>query len=178
MQELRVLYVNLGKKSGDQPGKPEKSGTEEKESEAKQVGPSEPQQQQQKQKQKQKQKKLLQEPAPPPQLGAVGGSDTGSSQQTEKQKQQGLPRHPHPQQSGKFPSGDVGTRGFGRGQTQPDQGQADMMRTFSHHYCQPSVYIKSFVGMTFIIVSTQVSDYCSNILSCVNTLHEYKLCNM
>jgi hypothetical protein len=139
MQELRVLYVNLGKKGGDQPGKPEESGAEKKGSEPKQVGQSQPQQQQQQQKKKKKQQQ--QEPAPPPQLGAVGGSDAGTSRETEKQKQQGLPRQPHPQQSAESPSGQVVAHGFGRGQIQPDKGQAGMvMRTFLyHHYSYPSV---------------------------------------
>jgi hypothetical protein len=183
VQECRVLHVNLGKKGGDQPGKPEKSGTEKEGSEAKQAGPSHPQQQQpqqqQPQQQQKKKKKGKQEPAPPPQLGAVGGSDARSSQQTEKQKQPVPSGHPHPQQSAESPSGYVGARGFGRGQPQPDKGQAGMiMRTFLYHrYCHPSVYIKSFIGMMFIFVITQFQ-ITVRLLSSFNTLHECKLCNM
>jgi hypothetical protein len=72
MQEL-VLYINSGKKGKKQTagGQPERPlSTEEKRSEAEQGGPSQPPQQE-----------LLQKPAPPPHLGAVGGGDAGPPQE-------------------------------------------------------------------------------------------------
>jgi hypothetical protein len=67
----------------------------------------------------------------------------------------------------------VGIRGFGRGQRRPGTGQGGMiMRTFLYHYCHPSVYVKSFVGMRFIIVITQfqitLETYCQVLTHCMN----------
>jgi eukaryotic translation initiation factor 2C len=124
------MGTKRGKKGGDQPAKPQQSGTEIEESEAKQVEPSQSQQQQ-------KKKKQQQEPAPPPQLGAVGGSVAGPSQQTEKQKQKGLPRHPQSQHSAEPPSGYV-ARGFGGDQTQPDKGQAERRPRLPPQQAQPA----------------------------------------
>jgi hypothetical protein len=182
----RVLYINLGKKAGGQPEKPEKTGTEEKGIEASQAGPSQPKQQPLQP--LQQQKKLHQEPEAPPQLGAVGGSDAGSSRQKKKKQmqqvqQQQLPPPPPLQQPAKSPSGDAGARGFGRGQTQPDRGQAGMvMRTFFissslssfcryKKFCRHEIYHCHYtisgnccMNVSYGICQEQVSSFCFSVL--------------
>jgi hypothetical protein len=94
--------------------------------------------------------KLPPKPASPPHLGAVGG-DAGPSLQAE---------HELPRQQTEF-----ARSGFGRG-------KAGMMITLSFpSFC---VYKKLFRHEVYNY-HYSISDYCSNILSCVNTLHEYKL---